>query len=63
MVKAYPDLHILHLDAHTDLRDDYLGEALSHATVMRRAWELIGDGRIHQFGIRSGEKEEFAFAR
>ncbi len=60
--RKYPDAHILHLDAHTDLRDAYLGEKLSHATVMRRVWELVGDGRIHQFGIRSGEKEEFEFA-
>lgn len=60
--KRYPGLHILHLDAHTDLRDDYLGEKLSHATVIRRVWELVGDGRIHQFGIRSGEKAEFDFA-
>ena len=63
MHKAYPDLHILHLDAHTDLREEYLGEMLSHATVIRRAHELLGDGHIHQFGIRSGEKEEFAFAK
>ena len=62
VAKQYPDLHILHLDAHTDLRDDYLGETLSHATVIRRVWELLGDGRIHQFGIRSGEKAEFEFA-
>lgn len=61
-IRHYPDLHILHFDAHTDLRDEYLGEQLSHATVMRRVWELTGDARIHQFGIRSGEKHEFAFA-
>jgi len=60
--KQYPDLHILHLDAHTDLRDDYLGEKLSHATVMRRVCELVGDWKIHQFGIRSGEKAEFDYA-
>ncbi len=59
----YPDLHILHFDAHTDLRDDYLGEKLSHATVLRRAWDLLGDGRIYQFGIRSGTREEFDWAK
>ena len=59
----YPDLHILHFDAHADLRDDYLGARLSHACVMRRCHELLGDGRIHQFCIRSGEREEFRFAR
>lgn len=57
--KAYPDLHIIHFDAHTDLRDEYLGVRLSHASVMRRAWELVGDGHIHQFGIRSGERAEW----
>lgn len=62
VARRYPTLHILHLDAHTDLRDAYLGEPLSHACVLRRIWELVGDGRIHQFGIRSGEREEFAFA-
>ena len=62
IVPETPDLHILHLDAHTDLREHYLGVTLSHACVIRRAWELVGDGRIHQFGIRSGEREEFAFA-
>jgi agmatinase len=61
--KRYPDLAILHFDAHTDLREDYLGETLSHATVMRRVWELVGDGRIYQFGIRSGTREEFQWAR
>jgi agmatinase len=61
--KVYPDLHIIHFDAHTDLRDDYLGEKLSHASVMRRCWEILGDGRIFQFGIRSGECEEFEFAK
>lgn len=63
LVNKYPDLHILHFDAHTDLREDYLGEPLSHASVMRRAWDLIGDGRIHQFGIRSGLKAEFEWAK
>ena len=78
----YPDLHIIHFDAHTDLRQDYLGVQLSHACVIRRCWEVLeesgtkagsrstqggdritADGRIHQFGIRSGEKEEFQWAR
>lgn len=54
-----PDLHILHFDAHADLRDDYLGARLSHACVLRRCWELVGDGRIFQFGVRSGDKSEF----
>ena len=58
----YPDLHIIHFDAHADLRDDYLGARLSHACVLRRCHDLLGDGHIHQFCIRSGEREEFRFA-
>ena len=63
LIDKYPDLHIIHLDAHTDLRDEYLGEKLSHACVIRRLWDIVGDGRIVQFGIRSGEKVEFEFAK
>ena len=62
VVRRYPDLHVIHFDAHADLRDDYLGARLSHACVMRRCHELVGDGRIHQFCIRSGDREEFRFA-
>lgn len=61
--EKYPDMHIIHFDAHTDLRQDYLGVELSHACVLRRCWDILGDGRIHQFGIRSGEKEEFEWAK
>ena len=61
--KKYPDMHVIHFDAHADLREDYLGATLSHACVMRRCHDLLGDGRIHQFCIRSGEKAEFEFAR
>ncbi|OHW62275.1 agmatinase [Andreesenia angusta] len=63
LYEKYPDLHIIHFDAHTDLREDYMGEVLSHATVLRRAWDVVGDGRIYQFGIRSGMKEEFEWAK
>lgn len=62
IIKKYPDVVFIHFDAHTDLRDDYLGEQLSHATVIRRIWDLVGDGRIYQFGIRSGERSEWQFA-
>ena len=54
VAKKYPDLHIIHFDAHADLRDDYLGVKLSHACVLRRCHDILGDGRIHQLGIRSG---------
>lgn len=59
----YPELCIIHFDAHADLRDQYLGAKLSHACVLRRCWELVGDGRVFQFGIRSGEGEEFRWAQ
>lgn len=61
--KKYPDLKVIHFDAHTDLREDYLGESLSHSSVIRRAWDILGDGRIWQFGIRSGTREEFYWSR
>lgn len=61
--KRYPDLHVIHFDAHTDLREDYLGEPLSHATVLRRTWDMLGDNRIYQFGIRSGDRSEFYWAK
>ena len=61
--RKYPDLSIIHFDAHADLRSDYLGAELSHACVLRRCWELLGDGRIFQFGIRSGDREEFSWGK
>lgn len=63
VAKKYPDMHIIHFDAHADLRQNYLGAELSHASVMRRCYEILGEGRIHQFCIRSGDKEEFEFAK
>lgn len=63
VAKKYPNLHIIHFDAHADLRDDYLGAKLSHACVIRRCHDILGDGRIHQFCIRSGDREEFRFSR
>lgn len=62
-VKAkYDDLCVLHFDAHADLRNQFFGEELSHATVMRRVVETIGKGKLYQIGIRSGPKEEYEFA-
>lgn len=61
--KKYNDICIIHFDAHADLREDYLGNKLSHACVLRRCWEIIGDGRIFQFGIRSGDREEFSWGK
>ncbi len=63
--QRHDDLIVLHFDAHADLRYDYLGERLSHATVMRRVSEMFHDGKkhIYQFGIRSGTKEEREYAK
>lgn len=60
--RKHRDLAVIHLDAHADLREDYLGERLSHASAMRRVHEFVGDGAIYQFGIRSGTAEEFRWA-
>jgi agmatinase len=59
----YDDLVVIHFDAHADLREEYMGVSFSHATVMRRVWEILGDHRIWQFGIRSGTREEFYWAK
>jgi agmatinase len=59
----YPDLAIIHIDAHADLREQYEGETLSHSTPIRKAAELIGGDHIYQFGIRSGTREEFTYAK
>ncbi|KAA0546158.1 agmatinase [Bacillus sp. BGMRC 2118] len=63
MYKKYPDLAIIHMDAHTDLREHYEGEPLSHSTPIRKAAELIGPENVYSFGIRSGMKEEFEWAK
>ena len=63
VAKKFPDLRIVHFDAHADLREDYLGNPLSHACVLRRCHDLLGDGRIFQFGIRSGTRDERQFMR
>jgi agmatinase len=57
------DLVILHFDAHADLRENYIGECNSHASVIRRITEFLNGKNIFQFGIRSGTKEEFNFAK
>ena len=58
-----PELVVVQLDAHADLRDDYLGVRLSHACVMRRVADIVGFGRMRQIGIRSGTREEYALMR
>jgi len=61
-VRHYPELHLIHFDAHADLRDEYLGVKLSHASVIRRCYDLLGEDKIFQFGIRSGDRTEFRWA-
>jgi agmatinase len=60
--RTHPDLHLLHIDAHADMRQDYLGETLSHSTVMRKITDFLDRGRLFQMGIRSGTEEEFQWA-
>jgi agmatinase len=57
--KTNGDFFLVQFDAHCDLRDEFLGEKKCHATAMRRAADVLGAGRIYQFGIRSGTREEF----
>lgn len=61
--KKYNNLHIVHLDAHADVREDYMGQPLSHATVIRRIADFIKPANIHQYGIRSGERSEFMWSK
>jgi agmatinase len=63
VAEKYPNLKILHFDAHSDLRDSFFNERLSHATVMRRCFDTVGENNIYQFGIRSGAKEEFEWSK
>jgi agmatinase len=63
MAAKYKDLAIIHMDAHTDLREHYEGEPLSHSTPIRKIAELIGPENVFSFGIRSGMKEEFEWAK
>jgi agmatinase len=61
--KKYPDMAVIHIDAHADLREQYEGEPLSHSTPIRKVCELIGPSNVYSFGIRSGMREEFQYAK
>jgi len=64
LLKKYPNLHIIQMDAHLDLMDELFGDKYSHGSVMRRIHDILGDsGQIYQVGIRSGSKAEYEFAR
>ena len=63
-VSKYVDnLAIVHFDAHTDLREEYLGEEMSHSAVIRHCSKIVGAENIKQIGIRSGMKEEWEFMK
>jgi agmatinase len=59
--QRYATFSVVQFDAHCDLRDEYCGESICHATVMRRVSEIVGIKNVYQFGIRSGTQEEFTF--
>ncbi|CAM3769944.1 agmatinase [Alkalicoccus chagannorensis] len=59
---AHDNPALIHIDAHADLREEYEGETLSHSTPVRKACGLLGPENVYSFGIRSGSREEFAFA-
>ena len=61
--KFYKDLAIIHFDAHTDLREEYLGEEMSHSAVIRHISKIVGPQNIKQIGIRSGMKDEWEFMK
>lgn len=63
-LQAYPDLVLLHLDAHADLREEYQGYHYSHASIIRRCLDHFGPGhQLLQFGIRSGTRDEYVWMR
>lgn len=57
------DLVVIQFDAHADLREGYLGCPNSHASAIRRLMDFMPGKNIYQFGIRSGTRDEFEFAR
>lgn len=61
--EALNEVTLIHIDAHTDLRDHYEGEVYSHSTPVKKICELIGPENVYSFGIRSGMKEEFDYAK
>ena len=61
--QKHADVKLIHIDAHADLRGTYEGEALSHSTPVRKICELIGPENVYSFGVRSGMREEFDYAR
>ncbi len=63
VARHHQNLAVVQLDAHADFRQEYLGDLLSHATVMRRIADILGGENIFQLGVRSGTREELRAAR
>ncbi|MBE3520213.1 MAG: agmatinase [Firmicutes bacterium] len=63
VVQRHPELVVIHLDAHADLRSHFTGTRYSHGTVIRRVAELLGPGRVYQLGVRSADRGELEETR
>src|SRR5881409_4116142 len=59
LAPAFPDLRILHLDAHPDLREEFLGERYNYASALARVMDTVPPERVYQVGIRTGAREEY----
>lgn len=59
LAPAVPELRILQLDAHPDLRDEFLGERYNYASAMARVMDVVAPERVFQVGMRTGAREEF----
>src|SRR6266481_9255500 len=59
LAPAFPDLRILHLDAHPDLREEFLGERYNYASAMARVMDVVAPERVFQVGMRTGSREEY----
>jgi agmatinase len=60
LAPRFPDLRVLQLDAHPDLREEFLGERYNYASAMARVMDVIPPERVYQVGIRTGAREEYA---
>jgi agmatinase len=59
LAPAIPDLRILQLDAHPDLREEFLGERYNYASAMARVMDVVAPERVFQVGMRTGAREEY----
>src|SRR5262249_28428708 len=59
LAPAFPDLRILHLDAHPDLREEFLGERYNYASALARVMDVVPPERVYQVGLRAGAREEY----